>query len=249
MKNKNNTAFGNATLPRYLTPYVQKIMLEILEGKYNYDTIKKIKYTKYILENIKNPEFDDYKYIINKKKTIKLHQIRSLFNEFYLENIKLLKESFIDKNYKPKNAHLVDAHLVSNYKSVDLQNASIVPYKPNPSLDRDVYFQDIAISKELQFNIFYFLNENIHLFIKYQTEIMQKLIYIKDTLEAINTKQGFVSSTDIFNEKYYPIIAQINRILLKEGTYENEKQMSYINSEGHFKIKQIEDSVKTAFYK
>lgn len=127
----------------------------------------------------------------------------------------------------------VNAHLVSNFKSVDLQNHSIVPYVPNPFLERDTYLNELCLNPELAFNNYYFRNQNIHLFIKYQTEILKKLFWIKDTLQAINTEKGFVSNTEIFEEKHYPIIAQINKFLLTKDI--NPQSMT--------------DSEKVEFYK
>jgi len=73
------------------------------------------------------------------------------------------------------------------------------------------------IVEELNYDYTYFEEININKFIIGQTEISNKLKSIKQILENINISQGFITSTDIFDNHFYPLIADIAKKLLKEN--------------------------------
>ena len=63
-----------------------------------------------------------------------------------------------------------------------------------------------CIMDALNFPKEYFELKTISKFLDNQTIISNKLKAIKEILESINVEQGFISSTDIFDKQYYPII-------------------------------------------
>lgn len=78
------------------------------------------------------------------------------------------------------------------------------------------------VLRDLDYGAHYFEEKDINKFIKLQSKIVENLKNIKEILENINVKQGYISSTDIFDKQFYPLIADIAKNILKED-YKKEE--------------------------
>jgi len=128
------------------------------------------------------------------------------------------------QNFKPRSTSLiryVDTEEINQQreKQINLINYLIKLKKADKIRDEKIS-QDTGYTymlDSLNYHENYFEEKNISKFLNGQAKIYNKLKDVKQTLEEINVKVGFVSSTDIFNNKHYPIISDLARKLLKRN--------------------------------
>jgi len=148
-----------------------------------------------------------------KNNTIK----RTIIRLDYMDNNMLVKLCRYFKLWKMSEFEIIRLENIYN-KMVNKQYPLLIEAPKIAGLiegPKAQILNDSIQIRDLNYHDQYFTEKRIDRFLKGQDKILKNLKNIKELLEAINTNQGFISNTDIFNKKFYPILADIARIILK----------------------------------